>query len=87
MPDAEAEFPELEEWIAGAIARGDTHMLVLYDFEDFDEFASYVHPGDTVEQASERLLTNPYYKILAAFDLRCDIERQLAEYRARYCWG
>jgi hypothetical protein len=75
--------PEIRAWLRRAKLEGATHLLVVCDTFDWDDYPVPVMPGQDVRDVAKQYDRNNMQKIMECYDLSKDIEAQLAEPRAR----
>ncbi len=76
---------DLSRWFDEGVARGATHMLVLYDYWHRREYPRYVPPSEDVLEVFRlysRGLTVSVDRVIEVYDLSLEKQDQLNEYRA-----
>jgi len=70
---------DIRDWIEEGIKRGATHVVIMCDTFDYENYPSYIMPGeDPRDKCSYENMQRPD----ECYDLRIDIEAQLNEHRA-----
>ncbi len=75
--------PEIRDWLTKAKAEGATHLLVVCDTFDWEDYPVEVKPGQDINVIAKNYDRVNMQKIMECYDLSKDIEAQLAEPRAR----
>jgi hypothetical protein len=73
---------EIQEWFERGVAKGATHMIVVCDTFDWEDYPVYVQPGENVEEAAKRYDGREMQKIMKIYKLSDDMASQLSEHRA-----
>lgn len=73
---------EISVWFDLGIARGATHMVVVCDTFDWDDYPAYVSAHQNVHEVVAQYDGKNMQKIMEVYDLRLDKEMQLSEDRA-----
>ena len=72
---------DIKEWIDEGIERGASHVVIMCDTWDYEDYPIYIMPGeDPAEKRSYENMQRP----MECYDLRMDIEAQLNEQRANH---
>lgn len=72
---------DIRDWIAEGIEKGATHVIIMCDTFDHENYPSYIMPGeDPKEKRSFENMQRPD----ECYDLRMDIDAQLNEDRANH---
>ena len=83
MPAATLE--ELGKWFDEGVAQGATHLIIMCDGFDFDDYPVFIMPGRSVrEEVSlrEKNSAESMQRVMEVYDLRMDKAAQLGEERA-----
>lgn len=74
---------EISKWFDYGVKQGCTHLIVVTDTFDYENFAVYVLPNQNVKEI-ERNYSNreKMLKIMEVYNLKMDKEKQLNEYRS-----
>ncbi len=73
---------EIKAWLENAKKQGATHMLVVCDTFDHEDYQVHVMPGESVKMAIEKYNSMKMTKVMEVYNLSLPIETQLAEFRA-----
>lgn len=71
---------EIERWYDEGVKIGATHMIVVCDTFDYDDYPKYVMPGEDVRKASIGL--GEMQRLMEVYNLSMDKATQMAEHRA-----
>lgn len=74
---------EIREWLTKAKNEGATHLLVVCDTFDWEDYPVEIMPTEKVREIAKEYDHVNMQKIMECYDLSKDIEAQLAEPRAR----
>jgi len=69
-------------WLEEGIKRGATHMIVVCDTFDYEDYPSYVMPGEDVREEASTYDGKNMQRVMEVYSLSQDIEAQLQERRA-----
>lgn len=72
----------IREWFERGVAQGKTHMIVVCDTFDHDDYPVYVCPGESSHKVAEAYNGKDMQRLMEVYDLRKPMEAQLAERRA-----
>ena len=77
---------EIRRWLEDGMEKGASHVVVLCDTFDWEDFPVLVYPGEdpTERVAAYRREHGDTFKVMECYDLGINIERQLDEFRARH---
>ena len=67
----------LRGWFKEGIQRGATHIVVVCDTYDWQDYPYYVMPDENVREVASRM-----EKVMEVYSLSRDREEQLSEFRA-----
>lgn len=70
------------EWLDCARRSGASHMLVVCDTYDWEDYPVSVLPGEDPMTAYKKYSTASMQKVMEVYNLRMDIEKQLLEHRS-----
>lgn len=73
---------EIAEWFLGGLEKGATHMIVVVDTFDHEDYPVYVMPEENVREIAKNYDGENMQRIMEVYDLGMDMEAQLAEHRA-----
>lgn len=73
---------DIRKWLEHGKTKGATHMVVVCDTYDYDDYPVYVERGqnakDVVQAYSEQQMT----RVMEVYSYALDLEQQLAEHRS-----
>ena len=72
----------IREWLERGIQTGATHVIVVCDKWDYEDYPVYVEKTESVETRMKRYNHSNMQEIMEVYDLSMDIESQLNEFRA-----
>jgi hypothetical protein len=73
---------DIREWIKEGQAQGATHMLVVCDTFDWDDYPVYVMPTEDVHNKYTHYNGPNMQKVMEVYNLNKDINKQVNEHRA-----
>ena len=73
---------QIETWFDDGVARGATHMMVVCDTFDFEDFPVYVSSTEDFHEKYQAERDKRMQKIMEVYDLRADKGSQMKEVRA-----
>lgn len=73
---------ELSEWFDAGVAQNATHMIVVCDTFEWDDYPVYVMPGEDVHAKVEHYDEQSMQEVMEVYSLRLPKEAQLNEHRA-----
>lgn len=71
---------EISTWFDAGVEEGATHMIVVCDTFDFEDYPVYVTAEQNVQEMIEK--RGEMQSIMEVYNLKMDKEKQLAEHRA-----
>lgn len=77
-----ASKEQIREWVERGIQRGATHVIIIYDRWDYENYSVYVDKHQSVNAEIDARDGRNMLKVMEVYDLSMDIEAQLEEYRA-----
>jgi hypothetical protein len=77
-----AQKSDLKEWLARGAEQGATHMIVVVDGWDHEDYPVYVMPGENAREVADRYNGKEMQRIMEVYDLSIDHQIQLDERRA-----
>jgi hypothetical protein len=80
MPAATKE--EIKEWFEQGVKQGASHMIVMCDTFDWDDYPVYVTPPVDARKTVEAKNGNNMQKVMEVYNLALPMEAQLDERRA-----
>ena len=74
---------DISDWLNRGKKEGATHVIVVCDDYDHEDYPVYVQPGEDPREVSKRFIgTNNMQQIMEVYKLSDDLEAQLSEHRA-----
>ena len=73
---------EIREWLEGGKLEKATHMLVVCDTYDYDDYPVYVKPGQDPKAIYAHYHGPNMQKVMEVYSYNYDLEGQLGEFRA-----
>lgn len=73
---------EISGWFDIGVAKGATHMLVVCDTYDWEDYPVYVAKHEDVHSVAARNSGPNMTKLMEVYNLAMDKERQLVQHRA-----
>lgn len=73
---------DIEGWIKQGQAEGATHLIVVCDTFDYDDYPVFVMPGQDARKEYESRNGKNMQRVMEVYNLSKDIEDQLKQYRA-----
>jgi len=77
-----AQKSDLASWLASGSEKGATHMIVVVDGWDHEDYPVYVMPGENVREVADKYDGKEMQRIMEVYDLSIDHEQQLSQHRA-----
>ena len=77
-----ASKKQIREWIERGVETGATHVIIVYDSWDYEDYPVYVDKDQSVNAEIDARDGRNMLSVMEVYDLSMDIEAQLAEYRA-----
>jgi len=71
---------DISKWFDEGVHKGATHMMVVCDTFDWDDYPKYIMPGEDAKIASKKL--GDMQSLMEVYDLNMDKQTQLSEHRA-----
>ncbi len=76
---------EIRNWLETAKQNGATHLLVLCDAFDWEDYPVEIKKGENPQKICDKKCAhNNMQKLMECYDLSLNIEEQLDEKRARH---
>jgi len=72
---------EIHGWLLRAKQQGASHLIVMCDTFDYEDYPVYVMPG---EDPRSKVPTGDMQQVMEVYCLALDLEAQLAEHRAMH---
>lgn len=77
-----ANYHEISGWFDQGIKQGATHMLIVCDTFDYDDYPIYIMPGeDAREKASSIISQHDMQDLMEVYNLSQDKQTQMDEHR------
>ena len=73
---------EIAEWFEEGVKNSKTHMIVVCDTFDYDDYPVFVSEGESARTAYEERDGRNMQRVMEVYNLRMDMETQLNERRA-----
>jgi hypothetical protein len=73
---------EIREWLQAAALEGGTHVVIVCDQFDHEDFPVTVKPSQNAKAVAESYDKQSMHKVMEVYDLSKDLDAQLAEQRA-----
>ena len=77
-----ASKEQIGKGIERGIENGATHMIVVYDRWDYEDYPVYVYDDQSVENEVAMRNEKDMLKVMEVYNLSMDIVSQMKEYRA-----
>lgn len=71
---------EIRKWLVDGQKLGATHVLIVVDTFDYEDYPVYVMPNEDV-RAKEKEYSKDMQKVMEVYALHLDLETQLSEFR------
>ncbi len=72
---------DIKEWIKTGQQRGASHMIVVCDTFDWEDYPVYVMPNENVHDRYEHFNGPNMQKVMEVYNLQKDIEIQINKHR------
>lgn len=73
----------IARWFQAGVEKKATHMIVVCDTFDYDDYPVYVHADeDALDMVEKRFSGQNMQKVMEVYDLSLDMQQQLQETRA-----
>lgn len=73
---------DLIQWFDEGVELGATHMVVICDTFDYDDFPVYVMPGQDARRVAEEKSSEPLARLMEVFNLSMSKNDQMSSGRA-----
>ena len=77
-----ATLNDIEDWLRRGIAKKATHVIIVHDTYDHENYPVFVSPGEDVFERASKYNGPNMQTIDEVYDLSIDIDEQLNEHRA-----
>ncbi len=76
-----ANKSQIEGWLRRGKEDGATHVIVVCDKYDYDDYPVFVEPGENPREVADSYNAKSMQKVMEVYDLNMDIEEQLSQRR------
>jgi hypothetical protein len=73
---------KIRSWLERAKQENATHMLVVCDTFDYEDYPVFVSESENVREVESKFDGTNMQRVMEVYSLNMDIEKQLSEYRA-----
>ena len=73
---------QIREWVDIGVKTGATHVIIVYDRWDYEDFPIYIDKGQSVEKRVSSYDGKDMCSVMEVYNLSMDIDAQMNEYRA-----
>ncbi len=73
---------QIREWLNEGLAQGATHVIIVCDTFDYDDYPVYVMSGQDARKIKEEYDGKGMQKVMEVYKLSMDLETQLAQFRS-----
>lgn len=73
---------EISEWFDQGVKQGSTHMIVVCDTYDWDDYPVYVSKDEDCRKKAESYNGKDMQRVMEVYSMAVDKESQMAEHRA-----
>lgn len=77
-----ASRQDISDWFELGVKESKTHMLVVCDMFDYEDYPVYVSDGESAEDKANEYQHKSMQKVMEVYDLRMDKTEQMKEFRA-----
>jgi hypothetical protein len=77
-----ATSQDIERWFERGIKQGATHMIVVCDTFDWDDYPVYVIAGQSARDVADQYSGKNMQKVMEVYNLSMSKESQMAQHRA-----
>jgi hypothetical protein len=77
-----ADSPTIRAWLEEGKRKGATHMVVVCDTFDHEDYPVYVMPGGDARKTVNEYSGKSMQRVMECYSLKKNIAAQLAEFRA-----
>ena len=78
-----ATLDDIKRWLEEGKAVGATHVIIVCDTFDWEDYSVNVLPGEDVREKEKQYDNVNMQKIMEVYNMSMDIESQLKQSRAR----
>jgi len=73
---------DIRQWLKRGRDEGRTHLVVVCDTFDYEDYPTYVSPGEDPHEFVRKKREESMQRVMEVYNLSLDDEQQLAEHRA-----
>lgn len=73
---------QIRAWLTEGKARGATHVIIVCDTFDHDDYPVYVSPSEDAREIALRYNGQNMQRLMEVYNLHGDLEAQMNEHRA-----
>lgn len=73
---------QIREWVERGAKTGATHVIIVYDSWDYEDYPVYVDKNQLVHEEVSKRNGRNMLSVMEVYNLSMDIEKQLNEHRA-----
>lgn len=77
-----ARFEDIKRWVYSAKEQGCTHLIVVCDTYDHDDYPCYVSKDEDINERIKHFQQADMQRIMEVYKMSMDLEAQLKEHRA-----
>lgn len=77
-----ANMNEIRRWFEEGVAKGATHMIVVCDTFDHEDYPVFVKPGEDVREREKAYQWRNMQRVMEVYNLAIDMADQLGQRRA-----
>lgn len=77
-----ASKSQIREWVERGAKTGATHVIIVCDRWDYEDYPVYVDKGQSVNEEVSKRNGKNMQSVMEVYNLSMDIESQLNEHRA-----
>lgn len=77
-----ASKEQIREWVERGVAMNATHVIIVYDRWDYEDYPAYVYQDQSVLHEISMRDEKDMLRVIEVYNLLMDIESQLNEFRA-----
>lgn len=77
-----ANIEEIRCWLENAKEKDYTHLIVVCDTFDYDDYPVYVSKDEDINDTIKRLRSESMQRIMEVYNMSMDLDSQLKEHRA-----
>lgn len=77
-----ASREDIRDWLRRGKGKGATHMVVVCDTFDHDDYPVFVMPGEDARKKADEYNGKNMQRVMEVYNLGMDIDTQMAEHRA-----